>query len=364
MNGNAKALDTVVKSEKFNRNYTCYKVNLSNKLTGKTGTFSFVKIKVLFEAIFKIRKIQKINKIDIYYLTNAQSLFGVIRDAIIIRHIRFYDKNAKIVTHLHGGGFKNFFNNSNGLIKKLVISTYHHVEKVIVLSPRLKSMYEGVVPFSKINVVNNCVDDEFFFEESIIREKINTISEKEILVVTYLSNMVESKGYKLLLEAAIGLSQFRGHLKIKFAGKFPDETSIEWFYEFIRKNTLEDMVEWVGIVSGEDKVNLLYSSDIFVLPTRYPQEGQPISMIEAMAAAMPVISTDQGGILDVIEDDINGFILKNRTSDEIANSIIRLYNDRKLLSKIAGNNYRKVQEQFREANYIDSLISVLQEEAE
>ena len=67
-----------------------------------------------------------------------------------------------------------------------------------------------------------------------------------------------------------------------FAGKFFEDSEKEYFESYVKKNKLEDYVTYHGIVGGEKKKNLLKECYIFALPTRYPNEGQPISILEAM----------------------------------------------------------------------------------
>lgn len=77
--------------------------------------------------------------------------------------------------------------------------------------------------------------------------------------------------------------------------------------EFVRQRGLERVVRFLGWVRGDDKLSLLASSQVFVLPSH--TEGLPNAMIEAMAAALPVIVTPVGSIPDVIQDGRNGRVV-------------------------------------------------------
>lgn len=67
-----------------------------------------------------------------------------------------------------------------------------------------------------------------------------------------------------------------------------------------------------NIVGGEQKRELLKKCYLFALPTRYPNEGQPISILEAMGNGMFIITTDHAGIPDIVEDGVNGIVMKNK----------------------------------------------------
>ena len=55
--------------------------------------------------------------------------------------------------------------------------------------------------------------------------------------------------------------------------------------------------------------------DVFMLPTRYPNEGQPISILEAMGNGMTIITTNHAGIPDIVEDGVNGFVIDKKEID-------------------------------------------------
>jgi len=71
------------------------------------------------------------------------------------------------------------------------------------------------------------------------------------------------------------------------------------FFKFLEKYS-ETSVHVVGPVVGTQKFELLSSSDIFVFPTYYPPEGHPWVIVEALAAGLPIISTDQGAITESV----------------------------------------------------------------
>ena len=81
-------------------------------------------------------------------------------------------------------------------------------------------------------------------------------------------------------------------------------------------NELEN-TEYIGVVSGDNKKNLLKWGNIFVLPTFYKMEGQPISILEAMASKNLVVTTNHGGILDIFKDKVNGYLVKKNSIKSI-----------------------------------------------
>lgn len=101
-------------------------------------------------------------------------------------------------------------------------------------------------------------------------------------------------------------------------------------------------------------------SHIFMLLTRYPNEGQPISILEAMGNAMLVITTNHAGIPDIVKNGINGLVIdKDNIDIKIIFSYLNdIYADRKELKQICKNNYDTVVTKYTEQQYLDNMDSV------
>ena len=99
------------------------------------------------------------------------------------------------------------------------------------------------------------------------------------LRIFYLSNLMKEKGIFCLLNALKNLEKNNIIYKAKIAGNIDQKYSKEILNLFTElKNA-----EYIGVVNGDDKKNLLKWGNVFVLPTFYKMEGQPISILEAMA---------------------------------------------------------------------------------
>ena len=94
-------------------------------------------------------------------------------------------------------------------------------------------------------------------------------------------------------------------------------------------------VQYIGIVD-EEKIPLLYNTDIFILPSY--SEGLPISILDAIAGGCAIITTPVGAIPDIIKDKENALFIPPQDSKAIKNAIIQLYKDRTLLEKIQKTN--------------------------
>ena len=209
----------------------------------------------------------------------------------------------------------------------------------------------------KIFVVENCVDDQYLLTDQEIEEKLAALKEKKVLHVLWLSNFIRSKGYPFVLEMAKAEKERvdaggdkRFHFD--FAGKFFEDSEKEYFESYIKDNKLEKYVTYHGIVGGEEKRKLLKECYIFALPTRYPNEGQPISILEAMGNGMFIITTNHAGIPDIVKDGINGLIIQNKNC---ASDFFENLQNQDTLEEIVINYRKLVAKRFKQNNYIKAM---------
>lgn len=357
--GLSKALDTILTSEECRKCFDFTVVDLGSLYKVSGGSLSLDKLRGFFILRKKVRSIVRSGEIHSYYLTIAQSTVGILRDMMILHEIS-KDKDRKdVIIHLHGGSFRARYLSFGGLMRGAVRRSYRIVTKAIVLGDSLRNMFEGILPDDRVSVVPNCVDDRFDIGSDTAARKADSFGSKESLRILYLSNMIREKGYPEVLEAA-GLCQKKGlPFRFVFAGKFYSDDEQRAFEERIRSEGPEGSVEYAGVVDGADKKRLLEESDLFVLPTYYPHEGQPITIIEAMSAGMPVICTDHAGIRDLVQDGINGAYVEKQSPEQIVKALELFSGDRELMRKISSANREKVLKSYTEKQYISNITDVL-----
>ncbi|EMY15973.1 glycosyltransferase, group 1 domain protein [Leptospira weilii str. Ecochallenge] len=112
------------------------------------------------------------------------------------------------------------------------------------------------------------------------------------------------------------------------------------------------------MIDDTKKKELFEKAHIFCLPTMF-FEGQPISILEAYAAGCVVITTGQSGILDIFTDQVNGFQIRENSSESIMKILSNLLVERKSLLKIALHNNRSAVEKYRVATYTSNLKNVI-----
>ena len=120
----------------------------------------------------------------------------------------------------------------------------------------------------------------------------------------------------MLLEAVTKIAEKFPDLRLDLGGVWEDES----FKEKVSK--LEENVSFLGWISGKEKEEALRRASVYVLPSYF--EGQPLSVLEAMANYCVVVASDTGGIPMMVENEVTGLLVPVKDADAIAEAVIRL----------------------------------------
>jgi L-malate glycosyltransferase len=122
----------------------------------------------------------------------------------------------------------------------------------------------------------------------------------------------------------------------------PDKDgTLQSFIDKAKDKGVYDSVRLTGFLSKSEWIELSKEYDIFINTTNF--DNQPVSVIEAMALGLPVISTNAGGIPFLIEDNFDGILVPKNDPDKFAEQIERIISDKNLVSKITDNARKKVE---------------------
>lgn len=315
-------------------------VNKSVDAFGKSGLKKIWKnITIYLTLIQLFRK----NKIDLIQVPISQTTLGFIKDSIFILIASIF--SVKVLIQLRGGNFKNWLNTSSILTNKYVGFCLAKTHGVIVLGQNLRHLFEDYFPAENIFVVPNGCNIN-------ISKEINASSKAGINLL-YFSNLLESKGIIEILEAVNLLNKkdvTQFHLNA--VGAWYDPVFKTTCFDFIKKNNLP--VTFHTPKSGKEKWDFFVGADIFVFTPNQP-EGHPWAIIEALAAKLPVISTDQGAIIESVIDNKNGFIVDNGSPKQIAIQLEKLIFDDSLRVDMARQSYLYYQKNFTEKNMVENM---------
>jgi glycosyltransferase involved in cell wall biosynthesis len=296
----------------------------------------------------------------------AQSARGFARDAVIIELAR--RRHHDVVLHLNGGNFGQFYAKSSGWLKFLIRRQLRRVRAIIVVSERLRDMFSfDANVASHVVVVPNALP-----EEPPIDLPAKKIPPDGPIRILYLSNLIESKGYLEVLEVVRML--VREHslpVCATFCGKFlanpSDDLRVKsaehgetLFREFVAKNNLEQSVQYLGQVSGEAKRRVLIENHFLFLPTRYDNEAQPLSLIEALAHGLVPITTNYRANPDVVIDGVTGHLIDWRDVAGMAHLCERYLRRPDEFAAISERARAHFKEEFSRTAHLKRLFELLE----
>jgi len=361
MGGDAKALKTLVESAEFIEQFTADVVDISDGRLRSAGgpVITVSKVHRIVNAAWSIASSGRGEPPALYYLVIAQSPMGAMRDLFLLWVMRAAaGRGAQVILHLHGGGFQEFYRRAPGLLRHMIRRSFGRVRAAIVLGPSLAGMFDGILPRERVAVVANCVSNDALLSVDDYEAKMRSVSSRPLRVL-YLSNMIVSKGYLDLLEAAGYLASSGVELQVSFAGPFPTIAAERAFIDRLATGGAAGVASYKGAVSGREKYQLLREHDVFVLPTYFPNEGQPISILEAMGAGMAIICTDHGGIADLVTDGVNGVFVPREDPHALAQALGGLAADMERVRCFGAANRQKVLNGYTEDAYVARMSEVV-----
>ena len=174
--------------------------------------------------------------------------------------------------------------------------------------------------------------------KKIVREYFNI--NPEVFVILYVGRLAERKNINLIIDAMEKLKTNKNIVAL-IAGKGHMYKVLQ---NKIKDNKLEDKVKLLGFVKDEDLTRLYNTADVFVQPSIY--EGMPLTLLEAQACSIPIISTNFEGVNSIIIDNETGLILNKSSAGELAEKIEFLFSNKKILNEMKSRCLNNVYENF------------------
>lgn len=303
----------------------------------------FSAITLFLQSILKIIFYGVFYRIGIVHVHMA-SRGSYTRKSKIIRLARFF--GAKTIIHLHGGGFKAFYNDECSVKKQQHIrDTFNMADKVIVLSSQWIAWVDTIVDDkNKTYVVYNAVPEV----------KLPT-KKKNKPIILFLGRLGEGKGVGDLINAFSQISDRFPDCELHLGG----DGDLATYKDQAENLNLGNKVKLLDWVAGETKNQCLADATIYCLPSY--KEGFPMGILEAMSAEVAVVATTVGGIPDAITHAEEGLLFEAGDVNALAQALSEVLtdNDKRIrLTKAAKIKYLK---KYTPSVIIPQLKSIYQE---
>ncbi len=304
------------------------------------GVWSLRKVFQNFRVYRDLIRVLYREKPDLVLIPISQTTIGFLKDSLFIWLCRLFRR--KILLQLRGSGFKDWVSATSPLTRRYVRSVLAQARGVIVLGENLRHLFEDFFRPDRIFVVPNGADYPVFEEEA--GSKGDTVN------VLYLANLQPTKGIEDVIRA-VGVLKDRGlnHYQLNVVGNWLDEKTQATCERLVEEKDLP--VTFHGPAYGADKYKYMQQADVFIFTPRAP-EGHPWVIVEAMAAGLPIISTDQGAIVESVRDGVNGFIVDAQSPAQIADRMQQLIGQPALRKKMAQESLRHYRNHFTEEKMV------------
>lgn len=227
----------------------------------------------------------------------------------------------------HGGDVTSL---NRGIFRKLKIRCLMRAGQVTVVSEHLKNKVQKLTPEIEPAVISMGVDSSKFGKKYYVPDYFGQGDKK---VVLFVGRLAEKKGATYLIEAMKDIDAL-----LVIVGEGPLREGLEKQAEEIK-----DKVIFLGAKPHHELQTIYASADIFAAPSVTArggdQEGLPTVIMEAMASGLPVVTSNSGGISDLVVSDYNGILCEEKKVQQLADGIRRLCQDKALYQRIAANGF-------------------------
>jgi len=236
---------------------------------------------------------------------------------------------CKTIFHLHGGTFRHYAQERSGvLMRGWIRHTLERSSLVIALSDSWAAFLGGFAPKARLAVVPNAVPLPASTGAGIPGR------------VLFLGRLASAKGINELLDAAAALAPRFPQLRLVLGGS----GDLAAMRRAARERGIGHLVELPGWLDAAARDAELAQASVFCLPSH--AEGLPMSVLEAMAAAKPVVATHVGGIPELVRDGENGLLVSPHDTAALMAALARLLDDPALGARLGARARLTVEAQY------------------
>lgn len=300
---------------------------------------------------------------EIAYITTSQSKNGFIRDYLIITLCRCF--KVKVISHQFGANYNQLLNALNDKARARLTDMLNYCSTIIVEGQHMKSQYSFFDGYDKkVRIIPNGLP--VVGKNAMTPKHYNASCPFKMY---YLSNLIWSKGYyDVLCAVDLLVNKYKKNVECVFAGAFMEAVDDERsgisnkndFMEYVKDHHLEKVVSYYPGMYGDEKDAAFSQSNVFLLPSYYINEGQPVSIIEAMAYGCVPIVTEYRHIPMMVTKE-NGCFVEPKNPEQIASAIVELMEHPDVYAAKSEASIRDYKEQFTFEVFASKVMACIKE---
>ncbi len=349
VHGAAQVGKMILQSRRINEEFECHFLNLATaRAMEDLGKLNFIKLfltmRVLAQTFYLLIKVNP----ALCYLTLSATGFAFYKDMMVVAILRLFRK--KILFHFHHQGVQSESAKRPWKKRFFHFALSHRKATVILLSPALYYDVKDYISPDRIFYCANGVPD---IQQQKKEVRNNPSATARIL---FLSNLLNTKGFRFVLDACEQLAKEGHSFECHFAGEWKDITK-DQFQKMAEEKGISNLVKAHGKVAGEEKLQLLREADFFVLPTL--NDAFPLVLLEAMQHHLPVISTFEGGIPEIVQQDLTGFLISKNDLPALTDKMRILIQNAPLRSQMGEQARQRYEAIYTVESFEERFISIL-----
>ena len=297
----------IKESTLINNTFNSKYINLgTSKSIDEIGKNGLAKLVIYFKIILQVVKQLMVFKPDLVYLAMTAKGVAFYKDLVMALLAKLF--GVQLVIHFHNKGVSQYKNKwLDNFLYKIVFNN----TKVILLSTYL---YNDIKTYVKEKDVYYCPNGI----PEVELDRNTKFDKNNVVKLLFLSNLMESKGVYILLEALHILKQKGIQFSCNFAGGVGDVSEVD-FKATVKSLQLQSHVSYRGKKFGNEKAVIFTQADIFIHPSY--SDCFPLVLLEALQFGLPLISTYEGAIPEIVEEGITGFLVPQKDVQALAHKL-------------------------------------------
>ena len=303
------------------------------------GKVGLRKLRDFYSLLIRIRRTVKEFSPELVYFTANACGGPFYKDFIIVELLK--RMGCRIVVHYHNKGVST---RQNCWLDDCLYRHFFRGLKVILLADALYKDVQKYVKREDVQICPNGIPESIDYEPKAVR--YNAVPH-----ILFLSNLIESKGVIVLLDALKILKEKGYGFICDFVGGETAEIDASRFDEEVNKRGINDIAIYLGRKYGDEKMSFYKSSDIMVFPTFYHNECFPLVLLEAMQCGVACISTDEAAVPEIIDDGRTGYIVPKESdgkpsANRLAEAIEKLIVDPERYRQMGKEGRKKYEKEY------------------
>lgn len=222
-----------------------------------------------------------------------------------------------------------------------------------MMAQQIKKLYPGI---NRLTITPFGVSTEIF-------KPISNLKNDEFITIGTVKTMNYKYGIDILIKAyaktfeilSLTMPQISKKMRLLIVGDGPQLNELKRLTEELK---IDGNVNFTGFIKNKNIPEYLNRMDIYVAMSRMKSESFGVAIVEASACSLPVIVSDMGGLPEVIENGITGFLVESENVDALSEAIIKLINDKELREKMGNSGRKFVKEKYEWSKCTEIMKSI------